>query len=356
MVISVRLIISILLAVLSSTSFSAEKIVIAHRGASAYLPEHTMEAKVLAYAMGADFIEQDVVMTRDNELVVLHDLTLERVSNVQSIFPDRHRDDNRYYVIDFTLAELRQLSITEGVRLNSNGEQQAIFPQRFPVGQGDFRIHTFAEEIDLIQGLNKSTNQNIGIYPEIKSPWFHRQQGKDLSLAVLQTLKEYGYTLKTDRVYLQTFDFNELKRIHDELLPTLNIDLKLVQLIADNSWGETFAEDAAGNLSPFDYNWMHTEEGIRELANYVNGIGPSINMIISQDSTHETLIKSELVDFAHQNGLQVHPFTFRADQGALPAYAENFEHLLGIFYDEVGVDGVFTDFPDRATQFLNAGK
>lgn len=346
--------VTLLLIYLSSAAISAEKIVIAHRGASAYLPEHTMEAKVLAYGMGADYIEQDVVMTQDDKLVVLHDLTLDRVSNVASLYPDRHREDGHYYVIDFTLAELRQLAITEGFRTDSNGEKQAIYPQRFPVGQGNFRIHTLAEEIELIQGLNKSSGQNIGIYPEIKSPWFHHQEGKDLSLAVLETLKQYGYSRKTDKVYLQSFDANELKRIHDELLPMLNIDLKLVQLIADNSWLETFETDDSGDLKPYDYDWMHTDAGLVELAQYADGIGPSINMIITQSSTSTMLLKTNLVEFAHNHGLDVHPYTFRADDGLIPAYAENFERLLEIFLDEIAVDGVFTDFPDRAVQFLDS--
>src|SRR5688572_33212284 len=94
-----------------SLAAEADKLVVAHRGASGYLPEHTLEAKVLAFAQGADFIEQDVVMTRDDQLVVIHDLTLERTTNVATVFPGRAREDGSYYVIDFTLPELRQLVV-----------------------------------------------------------------------------------------------------------------------------------------------------------------------------------------------------------------------------------------------------
>src|SRR5688572_10646319 len=154
----------------------ADKLVIAHRGASGYLPEHTLEAKVMAFAQGADFVEQDVVMTQDDELIVFHDLTLERTTDVASRFPGRARPDGSYYVIDFTLAELRQLQVSEGFTLVA-GVPVANFPARFPVMTSRFGIHTLQEELGLIEGLNRSTGKNVGIYTELKSPWFHHQHG-----------------------------------------------------------------------------------------------------------------------------------------------------------------------------------
>ena len=141
-----------------------EKIVIAHRGASGYLPEHSMAAKAMAYAMGADYIEQDLVMTKDNHLVVLHDHYLDRVTNVAEAYPNRKRKDGRYYVIDFTLSEINQLEMTEGFKIE-NGKQVVTFPRRFPLWKSSFRVHTFEEEVEMIQGLNKSMGKNIGIYP-----------------------------------------------------------------------------------------------------------------------------------------------------------------------------------------------
>ena len=153
-----------------------DKIVIAHRGASGYLPEHSLPAKAMAHAMGADFIEQDLVLTRDNRLVVLHDLYLDAVTDVARVFPDRGRPDGHFYAIDFTLAELRRLALTERLVIE-DGRSQPRFPGRFPPGQSSFRISTFEEEIELIQGLNRSTGRNVGLYPEIKSPAFHRHEG-----------------------------------------------------------------------------------------------------------------------------------------------------------------------------------
>lgn len=202
----------ILASSMAGVTQAAEKIVIAHRGASGYLPEHTLPAKAMAYAQGADYLEQDLVMTKDNELVVLHDHYLDRVTDVAERFPDRARKDGRYYAIDFTLPEIKSLKFTEGFDIK-DGKKVQSYPGRFPMGKSDFRVHTFQEEIEFIQGLNHSTGKNIGIYPEIKAPWFHRQEGKDISSKVLDVLKEYGYTGKADKVYLQCFDANELKEL-----------------------------------------------------------------------------------------------------------------------------------------------
>ena len=144
----------------------AKKLVIAHRGASGYLPEHTIAAKAMAYAQGADYIEQDLVMTKDDHLVVLHDRHLDTVTDVASVFPGRERNDGRFYVIDFTLDEIRQLAVSERFELE-DGVTIPVFEDRFPLWKSSFRVHTFSEEIELIQGLNQSTGKNVGLYPEM---------------------------------------------------------------------------------------------------------------------------------------------------------------------------------------------
>jgi glycerophosphoryl diester phosphodiesterase len=329
------------------------KLVIAHRGASGYLPEHTLESKVMAFAQGADFIEQDVVMTQDDQLIVFHDLTLERTTDVANQFPDRLREDGSYYVIDFTLQELRRLQVTEGFR-TVDGASIANYPARFPIQTSRFGIHTLQEELELIQGLNHSTGKNVGIYPELKSPWFHHQHGKDIASGVLQVLKNYGYVNRDSKVFLQSFDYVELVRVHDELLPALGMDLPLVQLIADNSWLETFAIDKDGNWQPYDYSWMFNPEGLQKLARVVTGIGPGLDMLVEPASSPGNLHQTPLATAAHDAGLQIHAYTFRADAGQIPSYATSFEGLLEIFCFNVGIDGVFTDFPDQAIQFLEA--
>jgi glycerophosphoryl diester phosphodiesterase len=311
----------------------ADKIVIAHRGASGYLPEHTLAAKAAAHAMGADYLEQDVVLSKDGVPMVLHDIQIDTVTDVAEVFPDRARADGRFYAIDFTLDELRALTAME--RADEHGEQ--VFPDRFPRGASSFQIPTLVEEIELIQGLNLSTGREAGIYPEIKAPAWHRAEGQDISAIVLGVLADYGYADLDDPIFLQCFDWNETQRIRGEL----GWRGRLVQLLGDNEWHE--APDV-------DYNALRTREGLAAIAQVAQGIGPSMHHVVSGIDAGGRPLVTDLVANAHAVGLAVHPYTFRAD--ALPDYADSLEEALRIFLVDAGVDGVFTDFPDRAVAFL----
>ena len=338
-------------ATFSTTANADDKVVIAHRGASGYLPEHTLPAKAMAFAQGADYLEQDLVMTKDDQLVVLHDHYLDRVTDVADRFPDRARKDGRYYAIDFTLAEIKSLKFSEGFTVE-NGKKVQTFPGRFPMGKSDFRVHTFEEEIEFIQGLNRSTGKNIGLYPEIKAPWFHHQEGKDIATRVLEVLKKYGYTKKTDKIYLQCFDANELKRIRNELEPKMGVDLKLVQLIAYTKWNETEEQQPDGKWVNYSYDWMLEPGAMEKIAQYADGIGPDYHMLIADSSTNGHIIINGMVKEAHEHQLEVHPFTVRADQ--LPPYAKDVNELYDALYRQADVDGLFTDFPDKAVSYLHS--
>ena len=323
----------------SEPSVPTKPLVIAHRGASGYLPEHTLAAKAMAHSQGADYIEQDLVMTRDDELVVLHDIHLDAVTNVGDVFPDRAREDGRYYVIDFTLNEIRRLSVVERF-VWDEGMDSPVFSDRFPPGLSTFRVHTLAEEIELIQGLNRSTDRVVGIYPEMKSPAFHHEAGKDIARATLAVLKAYGYLGPTDPVFLQCFDQPELQRIHSELLPALGMSIRLIQLIAPSD----------------EHQPLITEQGLAAIAEYAVGIGPSIDLLVEPDSELAELKVTDVVENAHALGLQVHPYTFRRDVGEIPGYASDYKDLLQIFLHDVGVDGVFTDFPDLTLDYVRSNQ
>lgn len=338
-------------ATFSTTANADDKVVIAHRGASGYLPEHTLPAKAMAFAQGADYLEQDLVMTKDDQLVVLHDHYLDRVTDVADRFPDRARKDGRYYAIDFTLAEIKSLKFSEGFTFE-NGKKVQTFPGRFPMGKSDFRVHTFEEEIEFIQGLNHSTGKNVGLYPEIKAPWFHHQEGKDIATRVLEVLKKYGYTKKSDKIYLQCFDANELKRIRNELEPKMGMDLKLVQLIAYTKWNETEEQQPDGKWVNYSYDWMLEPGAMEKIAQYADGIGPDYHMLIADSSTNGHIIINGMVKEAHEHQLEVHPFTVRADQ--LPPYAKDVNELYDALYRQADVDGLFTDFPDKAVSYLHS--
>lgn len=334
---------------LISFVFSNDKIIIAHRGASGYLVEHTLESKTLAYSMGVDYIEQDLVMSKDDKLIVIHDLYLDHISDVAQKFPKRSRLDGHFYVIDFTLAELKTLNMSEPF-VFKNGIKTAKYPKRFPIDKAQFSIHTFEEEIELIQGLNKVFNQEIGLYVEIKKPWFHKQEGKDIAKATLEILKKYGYTQKNDKVYLQSFDYPDLKRIKEELFPIMGMNLKLIALIADNNSKETF-QWINGKLKAYDFMPFIEAKNFNEIVKVVDGVGPSYNMLFNvQKSQKGNLVFTDFVKKAHKSGLLVHPYTLRID--ALPPYVSSYHKLFDAILFKINADGVFTDFPDIGKKFL----
>lgn len=304
----------------------AKPLVIAHRGASGYLPEHTLEAAILAYSQGADFIEQDLVLSKDLVPVVLHDIHLESVTNVEQVFPDRKRSDGRYYAFDFTLEELQTLNKHE--RTYANGNQ--VFASRYQ-GLSPFRIATFEQHIQLIQQLNKQFNQQTGIYPEIKSPAWHRQQGADISTIVLSILRKYGLDSPDSQVYVQCFDFAETQRLRNEL----GAKVKLVQLIAENAWNE----------STTNYEELKTPAGLQKIALVAQGIGPWMPQLFDM----EKMVVTSLASDAKQLGLQIHPYTFRKDQ--LPKGFDA-KTTLDILFKKLDVDGVFTDFTDVVVSYL----
>ncbi|MCF6297160.1 MAG: glycerophosphodiester phosphodiesterase [Flavobacteriaceae bacterium] len=299
---------------------NTKKTIIAHRGASGYLPEHTLPAKTMAYAMHPDFLEQDLVLSKDDIPIVIHDIYLDNITNVAEKFPNKVRNDNRFYVIDFTYNELLQLNVTERFDVKTDN---AIFKNRFPLWKSHFKLHSLQDEIELIQGLNKSTGNNIGIYPEIKDPYFHNKAGKDISRIVLKILSDYGYKTKKDNCILQCFDAIELKRIRIEL----KSELFLVQLI----------------------EFKENEKHLKEYATYADGLGPWYKLILKGKDKQGHWQTTSLVKEAHKLGLVVHAYTFRADD--LGVFS-SFDELLEIGFNTLKLDGVFTDFPDKAVSFL----
>ncbi|WP_435009042.1 glycerophosphodiester phosphodiesterase [Tundrisphaera lichenicola] len=318
-----------LLGLVPSLVLGGDPVVIAHRGASGYLPEHTLEAVAFAHAQGADYIEQDVVLSKDGVPVVLHDTQVDTVTDVARKFPERRRADGRYYAIDFTLAELKTLDVRE--RVNPKTGEPA-FPKRFPSRAVPFRIPTLDEELELIAGLNASTGRTAGVYAEIKSPAWHKEQGQDLSPIVLATLARHGYSSKEDPCYVQCFDFDEVKRVREEL----GYRGRLVQLIG-------------GRRGP-DGSDPTSAEGLASLAKYVDGIGPAIPLVV-RTSDDGKLAPTDLVRLAHEANLVVHPYTIRVD--ALPNGLTS-ETLFEVLFDDAKIDGVFADHPDKVVDFLRA--
>ena len=312
----------LLLGMVCPMSHAADRpIVIAHRGASGYLPEHTLAAKAAAHAYGVDFIEQDVVLSKDGIPVVLHDIHLDTVTNVADVFPGRKRKDGRFYAIDFTVEEIRTLQAHER-RNHKTGE--AVFPKRFPLSGSSFFVPTLEEEIQLIQGMNRSTGRNVGIYPELKQPGFHHDEGKDLAVAVLRVLKAHGYAKPADKCFVQCFDRKETRRLRTEL----KCELPLIQLVTDKP--------------------VVTDDDMRAIAEYAVGIGPPMKLLVETSSGSAK--PSDFASRAKAAGLAVHTWTLRADQ--IPDYAKDFAALHTLMQRDVKIDGAFSDFPDQTLRLF----
>lgn len=264
--------------------------VIAHRGASGYLPEHTLPAYALGYGQGAHWIEPDVVLTGDGVPIALHDPTLGRTTDVATHFPDRRRDDGLYYAADFTYAEIARLRVVEPR------------PDRYP--HRTFRVPRLEDVLELVHGLNRTTGRNVGVFPELKHP--DLQPG--LADAVLAVLNRYEVPLR-----LQSFDAH--------VLANLDTDHPRVQLVRDAA--------------------QTNDSGLDEIARYAVGIGAA-TFALADDAT--------LVARAHKRGLSVHVFTLRAD-GERRAGSFT-DEVIGLA--ALGVDGVFTDHPDQVLSALDS--
>ena len=275
---------------------------VAHRGASAYAPEHTAAAYRLAIAQGADYVEQDLQVTRDGELVCLHDLTLERTTNVREVFPGRSRTLERegkavtgWHVSDFTLAEIKQLDAGSWFGSTFKGE----------------KVLTFQEAIDLVKG-------RAGLYPETKAPEVYGSLGFDMEALLVHALERNGLdrpgAVPKTPVFIQSFSAESLKKMRGPM----KVALPLLFLVAES--------DAA--------TWL-TRERMPEIRAFADGIGPAKAIVSASPA---------VVAWAHAAGLGVTPYTFRAaGQPEGQAVKDEMTRFLYVF----GVDALFTDNPDQ---------
>lgn len=264
------------------------------------------------------------------------DIYLNAMSNVAEMFPGRSREDGLYYVIDFDLAELRQLRIHERVR-PLNGTQ--VYPLRFPSNSSvNFQLATLNETIELLLGLNYATGRRRELLIEIKKPEYHSQNNRDISSIVLSTLNAYNLTEPTDPVIIQTFYIEGLTYIRRNL----NSRLRLFALM---TWNRI-------NESSSNYDYYRTEEGIQNLSTIVQALTPFHEFLVDYNVNGSILGVNNFTKWAHQYGLQVYPFTYRKD--SFPG--ESFEGFLHYFWHTVLVDGFITDHPDVVLKYLTEHK
>ena len=348
-----------------------QPLVVAHRGASGYLPEETLEAYSRAIELGADVIEMDLVMTRDGVPITRHDPNLAISTDVakRPEFASRKKTmqvdgetQTGWFSQDFTLAEIKTLGAS-----STDAER----PQEF---NGKFRIPTFQEVLDLRAAKSKELGRPIAIYPETKNPTWFRDLGLPMEDKVIAMINAAGLNSKTAPIFVQSFEPGSLKYMKRKGLNT-----RLIQLIDGD--GVDMKTGAMTYAVPVDrpYEWtkagdkrnfdvMVTPAGLAEIKTYADGIGPWKRYIVSikgtigpdgkaidvnkdgkvNDADATSTAPTTLVADAHKAGLFVHPFTFRNESRRLAAdYKGDAKNEYLAFY-RLGVDGLFTDFTDTA--------
>ena len=331
----------LLLALLTAAPVMAEPFIIAHRGASGERPEHTLAAYERAIDQGADYIEPDLVLTRDGVLVARHENEISGTTDVADHPEFAARKTSKtidgqpvtgWFTEDFTLAELRTLRARERL------PQLRAANSRF---NDLYLIPTFEEILKLVRAKEAETGRRIGIYPETKHPSYFAGIGLAHQAPLLALLSQYGYQTEADPVFIQSFEVGNLKALRAVSR------LRLIQLVE----GEGGPADAPGTT----YADMMTTQGLKQIADYADGIGPATAMVLAPEGP------TGLVGRAHDAGLQVHVWTLRMENSFLPAAFQRPDDPQGRgdFAGYVravagtGVDAMFSDFPKQAREALN---
>ena len=313
-----------------------QAIVIAHRGASGERPEHTIASYTLAIEQGADFIEPDLVLTKDGVLIARHENEISETTDVSAKpeFADRKKTKTidgqqmtGWFTEDFTLAELKTLRTKE--RLPQLRKANMAY-------DGQFEVPTFEEILELAKA------RGVGIYPETKHPSYFASIGLPHEAPLLALLTKYGHTDKTAPVFIQSFEVENLKALRGKT------KVRLVQLMDEKG--------SPPDRADLTYPAMATAEGLKTIATYADGVGPNKALVIPRTLLSNLGEPTGLVADAHKLGLAVHPWTFRrenyflplgAKSGINPAAYGDLESEIRAFLD-AGVDGIFSDNPTQA--------
>lgn len=340
----VRIGLLLLMSLIPLSAARADPLIIAHRGASGERPEHTLASYERAIDQGADYIEPDLVLTKDGVLVARHENEIGGTTDVADHpeFADRKTSKtidgiemSGWFTEDFTLAELRTLRARE--RLPDLRTANKRFDGLYP-------IPTFEEIVQLVRAKEAESSRRIGLYPETKHPSYFAGLGLPHQAPLLDLLSRYGYQTEADPVFIQSFEVGNLKAIR------ATSRLRLIQLVD--------AEGGPADLPGTSYADMLTVQGLTDIAAYADGIGPSAALVIAPEGA------TALVDRAHDAGLQVHVWTMRMENSFLPPQYQRLDDPqgLGDFAGYVraiaatGVDGLFSDFPGQARAALTPAR
>lgn len=329
-----------------SSVVECRPLVIGHRGASGYTPEHTLGSYALAITMGADYIEPDLVSTKDGHLIARHDNELGFTTDVAEHpeFASRYRnqtidgkDVSGWFTEDFTLDEVKTLRAIERIPDIRPGNARM---------NGAFTVPTLQEIIDLAKSMEVSEKRVIGIYPEIKHSTHFKNLGLPMEQTVVDTLHKNGYNGREAPIYIQSFEISNLKELK------MMTELRLLQLYESDKSLKPF--DQVGLADGLTYEDMSTPEGLKDVALYAYAVGPDKSYVIPRNSENRLGQPTSFVADAHSAGLKVHPYTFRAENTFLPSEYRSGDSLNAIgdlaseirAYLEAGIDGLFSDQPD----------
>lgn len=337
----------------------AKIIIVGHRGASALRPEHTLAAYQKAMDDGADFIEPDLVSTQDGVLVARHENEIGGTSNVSTLAQFKNREKTKiidgvsikgWFTEDFSFQEL-----------NQNVKARERIPEYRPNNtqyNDQYAIPTLEQIIDLAEQNYKKTGKIVGLYIETKHPTYFQKIGLALEDPLLKTLAKHPYTRDIAPIYLQSFEVTNLKYFKQQL--TLHKSLKNAKIIQLLDTPTASPADFVATANPQKYLDLAQPAGLKQIASYADGVGPSKTYIFSNTDQNTT---TSFVKDAHAVGLKVHPYTLRPENGFLPNYLrcsqvateqcttgslKEFERFFN-----AGVDGVFTDHPALGRQALN---
>lgn len=316
---------------------ASRPLILAHRGASGHRPEHTREGYTLAVEMGADFIEPDLVSTKDGVLVARHENEIGATTDVADRFPDRRRTKvvdgqsvTGWFIEDFTLAEVKLLRARERL------------PFRSHAFDGQFEIPTFDEVVTLAQELSKRVGRPVGIYPETKHPSYFEGLGLPLEPALVATLDQHGWNRADAPVFIQSFEVANLRALR------ARTPVRLIQLL-DERGGPWDRRDAETYRT---VQQLISDAGLREIASYAHGIGANRRLVLPAATDGSILPATDLVRRAHAAGLLVHVWTLRSEPVFLPPTFAGHPEREYLAFRDLGVDAIFTDFPDVAARAL----
>lgn len=312
-----------------------EKIVLAASGGGKGSLTDTLPAIAIAATSESDFIELNLVVTRDDEIVIHPGLLLENTTNVSELFPGREREDGHFYVTDFSLTEVRQLR---------KKTHWLSVPQQPSLG-----IPTLRETLSLLSLLDADSGKKTGIAPHILYPEFHIQEGKDISEFTLLLLHEFGYDTQERPIILQCIDGDELQRIKKKLMPAIGLSIPLMQRIEA---GETQNVQDNALPVPYDHSWMFTRLGMRVVSSYADTIALHTSYI----DKPPVIVSPTFLEDARALGLTLYTFPVNNDSTSFPEGIASYPALLEHYYTAHGIDGIITSSWNTATQYLNVKK